>query len=463
MLRRIRCFFLSPIYLSIPLAIGVLGLCGGEKMAFLSMVLNAFLLAAVLFLCDDLLPAFLPAFSVIVIGATLLATLENVIPLIPFAIPAAIGLIFHLIRYRRPIYIGSSFYGLIAASAAILLSGLGTSFATRDYTSLAAVYHIIGLSVGLIALYFLFASNRKSDRNYDPIDYFLLSMMLLGLLCAAVVIRSFLQWLIPNILDPELQNAWKLHEYLITNTYRNTIATLLIMCMPCAFYFAKRASIALFEVSFFLIGLLLYVTMILTVARTALIFGSLLLIICVVYYLHGKRSIWIKCLNILLLIGGIMCVLAAIGEPLLALLKVRMKDGLISAEEARVKLLLQSFTDFRNHPLFGIGITSTSNNEFYTSPGCICWYHMYFPQLWGSMGLTGLVAYAYQFLLRAKLLLFRPDSQSVAVGLVYLGLFLYSQTDPGEFAPIPYAVIAVILFVLLEGRKRQLLSETIEK
>ena len=118
--------------------------------------------------------------------------------------------------------------------------------------------------------------------------------------------------------------------------------------------------------------------------------------------------------------------------------------------------LLRSIRDFWEHPWFGIGISSTANTDIYSAEGCICWYHMYFPQIWGSMGLLGLIAYALQFFFRAKLVFTNPDMQSLGMGLVYLGLFLYSQTDPGEFAPIPYAVLAVPLFVLLEGRARKL-------
>ena len=82
---------------------------------------------------------------------------------------------------------------------------------------------------------------------------------------------------------------------------------------------------------------------------------------------------------------------------------------------------------------------------------------------WGSMGLFGIVAYMGQLALRARLVLTKPDMQSIAMGLVYLGLFLYSQTDPGEFAPIPYAVLSVPLFMLLEGRSQAVKQQANEQ
>ena len=80
---------------------------------------------------------------------------------------------------------------------------------------------------------------------------------------------------------------------------------------------------------------------------------------------------------------------------------------------------------------------------------------MYFPQLWGSMGLLGLGAYMYQLVIRAKLIFTKPTAESTALGLIYLGLFLYSQTDVGEFTPIPFVVIVIIVFVLLEDKVRR--------
>jgi hypothetical protein len=36
--------------------------------------------------------------------------------------------------------------------------------------------------------------------------------------------------------------------------------------------------------------------------------------------------------------------------------------------------------------------------------------------------------------------------------LSYIGLFFYSQTDPGEFIPLPFGHFAIIIFILLECR-----------
>ena len=418
------------------------------------MIINAQIIALILFFCDDIFPAFLPAFCVITLGATNLATLSDFKTAIPFALPAVAGTIFHLIYFRRPLYLGASFKGLVATSVAILLSGIATPLASRDFSTGGAIYHLIGLSVGLILVYLLFASNRRDERDYDPLDFFLWSMFFLGLLCCVVILYEFFNWTILHI-DITDPTKWKVMDFFNGFTYRNTISTLLIMCMPAAFYFAKQARKALLQFLYFFLGFFMYVCLILTGARTAWLFGTLLLLICFIFYLHKNPMRVVKYLNLLLPLTAGAVLITLLHDPLVAIFTQRLKNGFISPTEARVQLLLRSFDDFLAHPLFGVGISSLKNTDIYAAPGCICWYHMYFPQLWGSMGLLGVGAYLYQLFIRAKLVLTNPTAQTTAMGLVYLGLFLYSQTDPGEFTPLPYAVIAVLLFVVLEDAVRR--------
>lgn len=455
MLYKIRRFCSSPAYLLIPFIIAMIGIIGGKEALLPSMILNVQLIALLLFFCDDMLPAFLPTFCVITLGATNLAALTEFIPYIPVAFSVVAGLLFHLIRYRHPVYIGKSFYGLVATSVAVLLSGITTPLSTRDYSSLAAIYHIIGLSVGLILLYFLFASNRRENREYDPMHYFLWSMFFLGVLCAGVIFSEFITWLIPNLSDILAEKRFTATEYLKDFTYRNTITTLLVMCFPTAFYLAKRMKRALFQFFFLVCGFSFYAALLLSAARTAWICGTLLILICSVYYLYHNPLNRSKYINLLLFVGFGAFLIYVFRTPLEVIISRRISSGLIDPNEVRVKLIFRSIKDFLSHPLFGIGISSTANSDFYHAPGCISWYHMYFPQLWGSMGLLGLSAYLYQLVLRTKLLLHRPSPQSNALGLVYLGLLLYSQTDVGEFAPIPYAVISVLIFVLLEDKLKK--------
>lgn len=454
MLYKFRRFCTTPLFLLITLLISLVGIVGGSRTLLPSMIILVQVVALLLFVCDDLLPAFLPIFCIITLGATNLASLNDFVPYIPVTVTVVAGFIFHLFRYRRPLYVGQSLYGLIATSVAILLSGMATPLSSRDYTSLAAVYHVIGLSIGLILLYFLFASNRREHREYEPMNFFLWSMFFLGVLCATIIFSEFIGWL-TKMAEEEKDLVLYAFEYSNSFPYRNTIATLLVMCFPSAFYLAKRTKHFLGQLAFLLCGVLFVAALIFSTARTAWLCAAILLPVCLAYYVRKNSLKAGKFINLVLLLSIFFLAANAFSDVIIPIIEQRLKQGWIDPEEARVKLLLRSFEDFIAHPVFGIGISSLANTDLYSDNGCICWYHMYFPQLWGSMGILGVAAYMYQLVIRAKLILTKPTAESTALGLIYLGLFLYSQTDVGEFTPIPFVVIALIVFVLLEDKVRR--------
>jgi hypothetical protein len=177
-----------------------------------------------------------------------------------------------------------------------------------------------------------------------------------------------------------------------------------------------------------------------------------MLLLCLLLFLRGRVSPWVKWGGIGLLLALVEALLLWKGDVIFAMFAHKLQDagGLINPNEERVKLILASFRDFLANPVFGVGLGSVRNAEIYAAAGCISWYHSYFPQIWGSMGLVGCAAFGYQLYQRVRLCLFRPSADSVAVMLSCLGLFLYSQADPGEFIPVPFAVLGVLLYVMLE-------------
>ena len=88
------------------------------------------------------------------------------------------------------------------------------------------------------------------------------------------------------------------------------------------------------------------------------------------------------------------------------------------------------------------------------------WYHMWLPQIWGSLGTVGLLAFGYQLFLRVKLAVTRRAFPEVTLSLCYLGLLLMTQVNPGEFCPIPYALIATMIFLFLDRQKPSGKTET---
>ena len=122
----------------------------------------------------------------------------------------------------------------------------------------------------------------------------------------------------------------------------------------------------------------------------------------------------------------------------------------MSHNEARYELLRRVGTDIKSNMLFGRGLGYSGNSDIYNPvKGAMHWYHMMIPQIIGSLGVLGVFAYILQFTIRAYSVLRKTDAFKIVLGLSYLGLFLMSQVNPGEFSP-PYALTAVLIFVMVD-------------
>ena len=437
--------FRSPLYPIALFCLSLLFLCLGEESFLVAFIILGNVIALALFVSEDLEPCLLPFLCIMILGTVMLFSLERVLPILPFGIPLVLGFFFHFIYYRKPFRPGRSFWGLLATSAAILLGGLFT-IPPEEYFAPVTLYYTLGLSLGLLLVYYIYATEYKVKRDYSPISALMVTLFFAGLLLAAVVVWFFLthfKWF-------EAESFGAIWENFM---YRNTVANLMMICLPAGFYLAGyRVRSPFLQILLFLSGAVIAASMILTSSRTVMLFGPVLLLLCLILFLRGKSAPWVKgcCFGLLLLMVGALLLWQ--GETILAMLIRKLKDsgGLINPDEARAQMLFASFRDFLANPVFGVGLGSLRNAEIYAAEGCISWYHSYFPQIWGSMGLVGCAAFGYQLYQRVRLALFRPTGESVAVVLSCLGLFLYSQTDPGEFIPVPFAVLGVLLYVLLE-------------
>jgi hypothetical protein len=107
--------------------------------------------------------------------------------------------------------------------------------------------------------------------------------------------------------------------------------------------------------------------------------------------------------------------------------------------------------DFKSNPVFGVGIGYTGNEDAYNPvKGAMNWYHMWFAQVIGGLGVLGILAYGYQLVDRFIIFFKNRSMVNLTFLLSYLGLLLMSQVNPGEFCPMPYAALAMTYFALME-------------
>ncbi len=390
-----------------------------------------------LILCSDLIVLALPLLLTSVFVCECYDSAEKFLSfIIPEAVIGVLAIIFHLLVYKRKFVYGKSLYGLIAVSIATALSGL-FCISAEEYFSPSALYYTLFLGIGMVGIYFILNAYTPTEAEYDREKFFTLIMYITGLFAAFSVffhyIEKFSQFIAsPSILD--FQSS-------------NNLSTFLLICLPFSFYYTIKHS------KINIIGILFMISAIFASGSGGgLLTGAALMLICLVFaavYDKKYRILWS------VIIVGTLGIGVLAFQKLLDKYSFTSFDDIFYSNNMRISLIRRSLADFSSHPIFGVGLSYKGNTDIYSpKAGAMNWYHMMIPQIIGSMGLLGIAAYGYQFFVRIKIVLSHLDLYSVTLGLSYLGLFLMSQVNPGEFCPVPYSLIAVIIFIILERREK---------
>lgn len=414
----------------------------------------ALLMTVISLFSRDLVPLALPLFLIFALAP--LAIDDSRVPFlrVAFAIlPASAAILARIVYFRKEIRVGPAFYGLAAVTAAVSLGGVGC-LAAPEYCALGPLYHVLGLGPGMLILY-LFLQTDRGEKTYDVADRLAGAAYAASLFVIFTVLRCF-------ILDPRfLQTDGSFENLLVWNMpWRNTATTYAVMLMPFLFFYARRHHPA-----HLVTPVLLYLAMVATGSRSALVCGFLALMLGFLYYLHGRPHAgwWIGGALVGIALGALICrdLIAELAERFI---RLAVPDEVSDVtQEPRTKLALRAFSDFWRYPVFGTGFGYLGNADCFapTDTGWqVYWYHSAIPQILGGFGLAGLAGYGYNFFLRLRALWRAPRTAFAgAVGLSYIGLLLYSQIDTGIFNPLPFAALAVILFVMLE-RETERAGET---
>lgn len=353
------------------------------------------------------------------------------------AIPGVAALIYRFIRNLRNVKNTYALPGLVAVAVAVSVGGL-FSITPAEYCNPDALLCVLGLGVAVIAVYFLVKGSAPVQRDYCVADRVAMAMYLIGVFIAFLILRLF-------IIDPGLLENENVGLLLSsTAIWRNSAATVVVMSLPFIFYFAvKHHPIHLLS------AVLVYGAAVISGSRGAAVCGAITFLMCVIYLLYYRKK-----MRLPILIAGVACLAAAfvfrgaIIDFCTSFLRFSF-DWEELMQEARVQYIFRSVEDFLEAPIFGRGFAYTGNTDI--NEQAANWYHSLFPQLFGGLGIVGVLAYGYQFFLRVRLLAAAPrEPFSVALILAYVGALIYSQIDPGIFSPYPFAILLVFFFVLAE-------------
>ena len=345
-------------------------------------------------------------------------------------IPALVFHIFYYAKGRRGYTLTRMFFPQLAVSVALLLGGAGTITAA-EYFSLPSIYYMLFLGIVLLAI--MVFCDCDMPFNFDFVGRYL-ARTLMG-----IALLFCIMWIIAFVHDGTGQFPYR--------QWKNNAGNFMLIAMPLTVW---RGSKSRFGVPYVLFALVQVSTVILSGSRGATLAIAVTLILSAAVYVYGIKDKKAR--------------LAAEGALALALLitlaAIFLSDGasrLISLFESmdifdgngREELYFLGVQNALDYPLFGVGIGYINEEAWQLNDMAIFWYHSTPVQVAASMGAAGGAAYLYQFIARIRLGL-RRNTYCLSVLISFLGFAAYSCINTGDFTPLPFGVLMVVLFLSLE-------------
>ncbi len=341
-------------------------------------------------------------------------------------------------RHRNPLPRSKMFIALSIFCVTLLTNG----FFNRTYTLKNLLFAFI-MSVTLVFVYLFFSLYLDIDR--DMTEHFMYCLALTGLLICAELITVYFTTV--RFIDGEIVKG----SVVLGWGVWTTIGGMLVFLLPSHFYFAashKYGWLGLIG------GFLQYVCIVLSQSRGALLMGTLVLALSLLYLLLRGRNrkqnrIVILC-TFLVGCAGVFL----LREKLVSLVQNFLQMGF--SDNGRFALWSAGIRDFLAHPVFGSGFYACYVPEVHGAwdmPVYPYLYHNTVVQLLGSCGLVGLAAYLYHCFCTVRLTVKKPTSEKTFLGLCALGLTVFSLTDVLFFKTYPTIIYALILLFMEQCAK----------
>lgn len=407
----------------------------------------AYIIGFVLIFSDDIMPTTLPFMLLIMHILRLYDSFSGWAPVIPFVIPIIAALIFHFIYYRKKIVIDSMFWPILAVSIAITIGG-AFSIDIKQYFSLTGLYYVIGLGFGQLLLYVLFRSYINARRDYDLKEYFVKLMLYIGLFAVIMMALQYLENLGGFIsIIKESGFGSELEQFQFSKFARglsNNLAAIMLWTMPFPMYYIRKNKRPILMFVFMFVQ---YIFLMLILSRGGILMGTIEMGISLIYLIvvcRGKiRKIAIA-VTVCCIAGGIALIIGMF-DTLKSILN-------ISKDEARVKLFAHAIECFSKYPIFGTGLAYNGGVGYDPKLGGMYWYHSTPFQVIGSMGMVGVIAYTYQFIMRMYTMRakkYRSNFNDTML-ISFIGFELMACVNPGDFCPLPFMLFMTMMFAVME-------------
>ncbi len=438
------------IYLAILFALSLVVVITEQQVA--GAVIFGCIAAVSLIFFSDLTVFLTPVLLLSVFVTVCYDSFDTFIKFVPLAIPLAFCVIFNLIKYRAKPKLYGSFKGTVAVAIAITLGGLGT-LSAKSYFAPTSLFYVFMLGGGMILLYLLFSSRITENTG----------SMLIKVMYAAGMLASFIICFFYYKNWSEFVTNFRFLNF----SASNNLSTFIMMAMPFPMLYARRRHVDV------LATLFMYLCAVMSSSRGGLVMGTVeMLVIFIAYTFFFEKSKVKKVLYTGVLVIGVIVFFELLPELVIKIsfkslnrdtqnmtLKECfdiLKQYFINPQEPRARVLKRSVGDFLSNPIFGVGLGYTGNSDIYSpKTGAMNWYHIWTAQVFGGLGIVGILAYGYQLILRTAIYFKNASPVNMTFFVSYVGLWLMSQLNPGEFCPIPYALLATIFFIIIERKDNE--------
>ncbi len=351
-----------------------------------------------------------------------------------------IGLVIFCIRNRRRCRrprLRGFFPGLVVLSVSFCLNGLGSPAYTVNNILYALSYPLI-----LLGFWLLFSSYLPGNRKLR--DYFMFCLVLAGTLILC-------QLLLGYVTDFRFEGGAPVKESVVLGwgTWA-AIGGMLAILMPACFYFAATHR---YGWSFYLLGLLQTLGILLSQSRGALLVGGVILLFCLVavcFFGRNKRinRIFTACLLVFGVVGVVL-----LRERVSGLLENFLQYGF--GDNGRFDLWRTGWERFLAHPIFGAGFYDSGIVQDWVIEVYPYFYHNTIVQMLGATGAFGLFAYLYHRFQTVKRVLRRPSLYKTFLGLSILALIAFGMLDVLFFITYPLIFYVMILLFLDTAGQRK--------
>ncbi len=399
----------------------------------LGVYILSFIGAVTLLLDKDLLPALESILVICCFAIRCKNSASEFFSLWYLGIPIAVIFFAQFFIQKRKVRLYSFTPGMIAVSIALILGGSGIIY-WKSYFSPTSLFYMASLGFGMVILVSYIGPNLR----YEDGEKFALRFCRMHTTAILTITVSLLKEYITRF--DEFSSKFSALPF----QWRNNAATILMMCMPFAFYLASK------KYSRILIGILAYIAILFTGSRGGLLFGTVEFAACLLLLLildkkHRKASI---------ITMAVFAVSAAVTGRFLYDLASYAVTRLFDPDQnsIRLSLIQRGIEDFKANPVFGRGLGYMGNRDIHQSAKhTLCWYHCSPVQVIASAGITGVMAYTYLNIQRIRCFINNISFFSVILFSSFVSLEMMSLVNPGLFAPYPYLMFASVYFAVTES------------